>query len=197
MVRLDGKPAVGLVVYKDAGANTVNVTAQLDRSLATLRQEFPQVEIHLVAAQAAFVRAALSNLWQEIIVGGILSILVILLFLRDLRMSLAIGVMVPLSVFVSLTLMQLFHVTINILSLGGLALAVGMLVDNSIVVAEATERGRHAGAADIGVGPRCRRRSECAADRRHPHHGAGLRPDRLRAGACRQHSSATCRSRWW
>ncbi len=149
MVRLDGKPAVGLVVYKDAGANTVSVTAQLDKSLTTLRQEFPQVEIHLVAAQAAFVRAALSNLWQEIIVGGVLSILVILLFLRDLRMSIAIGVMVPLSVFVSLTLMQLFHVTINILSLGGLALAVGMLVDNSIVVAEATERGRHAGGADM------------------------------------------------
>ena len=67
-----------------------------------------------------------------------LSLLLILLFLRDWRMSLAIGLMVPLSVMVSLTMLQLLDVTINILSLGGLALAVGLLVDNAIVVAEAT-----------------------------------------------------------
>ncbi len=144
VVRLDGKPAVGLVVYKDAGSNTVKVTGDMQKTLALLARDFPDVHVKVVSAQAQFVRSALSNLWQEIIVGGILSILIILLFLRDLRMSLAIGVMVPLSVFVSLTLMQLFHVTINILSLGGLALAVGMLVDNAIVVAEATERGRDA-----------------------------------------------------
>lgn len=148
IVRLDGKSAVGLVVYKDAGANTVKVTAGINRALTLLARQFPDVHVRVVAAQAAFVSAALSNLWQEIVVGGILSVLIILLFLRDLRMSLAIGLMVPLSVFVSLTLMQLFHVTINILSLGGLALAVGMLVDNAIVVAEATERGRDIGEAD-------------------------------------------------
>jgi HAE1 family hydrophobic/amphiphilic exporter-1 len=144
VVRLDGKPAVGMVVYKDAGSNTVKVTGDMQKTLALLARDFPDVHVQVVSAQAQFVRSALSNLWQEIVVGGILSILIIMLFLRDLRMSIAIGVMVPLSVFVSLTLMQLFHVTINILSLGGLALAVGMLVDNAIVVAEATERGRDA-----------------------------------------------------
>ncbi|HEY4101939.1 MAG TPA: efflux RND transporter permease subunit [Gemmatimonadales bacterium] len=149
VVRLDGKAAIGLVVYKDAGSNTVAVTAELQKTLDLLAKQFPDVHVRIVAAQAKFVSAALSNLWQEIVVGGILSILIIVLFLRDVRMSLAIGVMVPLSVFVSLTLMQLFHVTINIFSLGGLALAVGMLVDNSIVVAEATERGR-----DLGEGTR-------------------------------------------
>lgn len=147
IVRLDGTAAVGLVVYKDAGANTVAVTKQLERTLDILRAEFPKVQIRLVAAQAKFVQDALSNLSQEIIAGGILSILLILVFLRDWRMSLAIGLMVPLSVLVSLTLLQLFDVTINILSLGGLALAVGLLVDNAIVVAEATGRMR-----DEGVG---------------------------------------------
>ncbi|HEY8061680.1 MAG TPA: efflux RND transporter permease subunit [Gemmatimonadales bacterium] len=145
VVRLDGKPAVGLIVYKDAGANTVKVTGELTRTLDLLSKQFPDVHVRIVAAQAQFVRDALTNLVEEIIGGGILSLLIILIFLRDVRMSLAIGLMVPLSVFVSLTLMQLFHVTINILSLGGLALAVGMLVDNAIVVAEATERGRDAG----------------------------------------------------
>jgi HAE1 family hydrophobic/amphiphilic exporter-1 len=148
VVRLDGKPAVGLIVYKDAGSNTVKVTGELQRTIDLLATQFPDVHVRVVAAQAQFVRDALSNLGQEIVVGGVLSLLIILLFLRNLRMSLAIGVMVPLSVFVSLTIMQLFHVTINILSLGGLALAVGMLVDNAIVVAEATERGRHVGEAN-------------------------------------------------
>jgi HAE1 family hydrophobic/amphiphilic exporter-1 len=145
LVRLDGKPAVGLVVYKDAGANTVKVTGNLQQSLDDLRHEFPDVTIKVVAAQAEFVRNALSNLSQEILAGGILSILLILLFLKDWRMSAAIGLMVPLSVLVSLTILQLLDVTINILSLGGLALAVGLLVDNAIVVAESTGRLREEG----------------------------------------------------
>src|SRR5690606_17384664 len=108
MVRLDGSPAIGLVVYKDAGANTVTVTAEMQEALDVFRQQFPDISLKVVTAQATFVENALSNLWQEIIGGGILSILVILLVLRDWRMSLAIGTMVPLSVFVSLTLLQLF-----------------------------------------------------------------------------------------
>ncbi len=145
VVQLDGKPAVGLVVYKDAGANTVSVTRDLRKALDQLREEFPDVTIRLVAAQAQFVQDALSNLSQEIFVGGALSILLILLFLRDWRTSLAIGLIIPLSVLVGLTVLQLLDVTINILSLGGLALAVGLLVDNAIVVAEATGRLREDG----------------------------------------------------
>ncbi len=77
----------------------------------------------VVAAQARFVNDALSNLGQEIVVGGFLSLLVILVFLRDWRASLAIGLIVPLSVMVALVVLQLLDVTVNILSLGGLALA--------------------------------------------------------------------------
>lgn len=137
LTQLDGKAAVGLVVYKDAGANTVAVTAQIEKVLAELGATFPEVQLTLVAAQSRFVNDALSNLFQEIVIGGILSLLVILLFLKDLRASIAIGAMVPLSVLVALVLLQAFNVTINVLSLGGLALGVGLLVDNAIVVAEA------------------------------------------------------------
>jgi HAE1 family hydrophobic/amphiphilic exporter-1 len=147
ITRLDGKPAVGLVVYKDAGANTVQVTDQIYRTIDLLTKEFPEVKIKVVAAQAQFVNDALSNLGQEIVLGGILSLGVILLFLWDWKNSLAIGLMVPLSVLVALTLLQLMGVTINILSLGGLALGVGLLVDNAIVVAEAA--GRY---TDLGMG---------------------------------------------
>jgi HAE1 family hydrophobic/amphiphilic exporter-1 len=142
---LDGRGAVGLVIYKDAGANTVAVTRAIYRTIEQLGTEFPDVRIAVVAAQAEFVTDALSNLGQEIIAGGILSLLVIILFLGDLRGSLVIGLMVPLSVLVALTLLQSLHVTVNILSLGGLALGVGLLVDNAIVVAEAGGRYRDQG----------------------------------------------------
>lgn len=149
IVHLDGKPAVGLVVYKDGGSNTVTVTRQLEQTLTDLRNEFPDVTVRLVAAQAKFVEDALSNLSQEIVIGGALAILLILLFLRDWRTALAIGLVIPLSVLIALTLLQMLDVTINILSLGGLALAVGLLVDNAIVVAEASGRLREQGLSPL------------------------------------------------
>ena len=142
LTRLDGGAAVGLVVYKDAGSNTVAVTSRMREVIAQLEKEFPEIRMHVVAAQADFVVDALSNLGQEIVLGGILSLVMILIFLRDWRSSLAIAAILPLSVLVALVFLQLFNVTINVLSLGGLALGVGLLVDNAIVVADAAGRRR-------------------------------------------------------
>ena len=140
LTRLDGEPAVGLVVYKDAGSNTVSVTKELEKVVEQLRTEFPGITLTVVAEQADFVVDALSNLGQEIVLGGALSLLVMLVFLRNWRLSMAIGLMVPLSVLVALVLLQGMDVTVNVLSLGGLALGVGLLIDNAIVVAEASAR---------------------------------------------------------
>ena len=145
LTRLDGAQAIGLVVYKDAGSNTVAVTRRMTDAVAQLEKEFPNVHVTVVAAQADFVVDALSNLGQEIVAGGILSLLVILLFLRDWRMSLAITAVVPLSVLVALVALQALHVSINVLSLGGLALGTGLLVDTAIVVAESIGRRRDEG----------------------------------------------------
>ena len=145
LTRLDGATAVGLVVYKDAGSNTVAVTNRMMEAVQQLQKEFPAIQVTVVAAQADFVIDALSNLGQEIVAGGILSLLVILLFLRDWRVSLAITLVVPLSVLVALVALQALHVTINVLSLGGLALGVGLLVDTAIVVAESIGRRREQG----------------------------------------------------
>jgi HAE1 family hydrophobic/amphiphilic exporter-1 len=137
LTRLDGGQAVGLVVYKDAGANTVSVTRDMMVAIQRLQEEFPEIRLSVVATQAEFVVDALSNLGQEIVIGGLLSLLLILLFIKDVRVSLVIGAFIPLSVLVSLVLLQLLDVSINVLSLGGLALAVGLLVDQAIVVSEA------------------------------------------------------------
>lgn len=142
LTRLDGGAAVGLVVYKDAGSNTVAVTSSMRGVIEQLQTEFPDIRMHVVAAQADFVVDALSNLGQEILLGGVLSLLMILVFLRDWRSSLAIAAILPLSVLIALVFLQLFDVTVNVLSLGGLALGVGLLVDNAIVVADATGRRR-------------------------------------------------------
>ena len=145
LTRLDGATAIGLVVYKDAGANTVAVTSRMTDAIAQLHTEFPGIGVNVVAAQADFVVDALSNLGQEIVAGGILSLLVILIFLRDWRVSLAIALVVPLSVLIALVALQALHVSINVLSLGGLALGTGLLVDTAIVVAEAVGRRRDEG----------------------------------------------------
>jgi len=134
-----------LVVYKDAGANTVAVTRRMTEAVAQLGTEFPVLAVTVVAAQADFVVDALSNLGQEIVAGGLLSLLVILLFLRDWRLSLAIGLTVPLSVLMALVALQALNVSINVLSLGGLALGTGLLVDTAIVVAESVGRRRDEG----------------------------------------------------
>jgi hydrophobic/amphiphilic exporter-1 (mainly G- bacteria), HAE1 family len=156
MTRLDGRPAVGLVVYKDAGANTVAVTREIEKTVEQLAGQFPGMRLTMVAAQARFVSAALNNLVQEIVVGGALALIVILFFLRDLRAALAIGVVVPLSITLALVVLQFFGVSLNVLSLGGLALGIGMLVDNAIVVTEAAgrvqERGDGAAEAAIAAG---------------------------------------------
>lgn len=145
ITRLDGNAAVGLVIYKDAGSNTVAVTREVYQTIEELAAEFPDVRVAVVASQAEFVTDALANLAQEIVLGGGLALIVIMLFLKNWRTSLAIGLIVPLSVMVALVLLQTLGVTINILSLGGLALGVGLLVDNAIVVAEATGRLREEG----------------------------------------------------
>ncbi|MBL0891505.1 MAG: efflux RND transporter permease subunit [Gemmatimonadaceae bacterium] len=145
LTRLDGTEAIGLVVYKDAGSNTVAVTRRMMASVAQLEQEFPALPMTVVAAQADFVVDALSNLGQEIVAGGLLSLLVIFVFLRDWRLSLAIGLTVPLSVLMALVALQALDVSINVLSLGGLALGTGLLVDTAIVVAESVGRKRREG----------------------------------------------------
>ncbi|MDQ8162411.1 MAG: efflux RND transporter permease subunit [Gemmatimonadota bacterium] len=145
LTRLDGTSAIGMVVYKDAGSNTVAVTRRMTDAIAQLEKEFPGVSMIVVAAQADFVVDALSNLGQEIVAGGLLSLLVIFVFLRDWRLSLAIGVTVPLSVLMALVALQALDVSINVLSLGGLALGTGLLVDTAIVVAESVGRRREEG----------------------------------------------------
>ena len=147
IARYNGTEAVGLLLFKESGANTVRVAERVEDVLGQLRREYPEVDIDIATSQAGFITDAISNVVQALVFGGFLAFLVLFLFLRDARYPVAIALAIPISVIASFALLDLAGVSLNIMSLGGLALGVGMLVDNSIVVLENVFRHGELGAS--------------------------------------------------
>ncbi|UCF40977.1 MAG: efflux RND transporter permease subunit [Gemmatimonadota bacterium] len=145
LARFSGQESVGLLLFKESGANTVRVAERVDAVLGQLRAQFPEVRIDVAMSQAGFITEAISNVVQALVLGGLLAFLVLFLFLRDARYPVAIALAIPISVVATFVLLDLAGVSLNIMSLGGLALGVGMLVDNSIVVLENIFRHRERG----------------------------------------------------
>jgi HAE1 family hydrophobic/amphiphilic exporter-1 len=145
LARFNGEESVGLLVYKNADANTVRVSRQVEKTLVQLRREYPDVKLQVAMSQAGFISDALANVVQEVILGGIMAFLVLFLFLREARYPVAIALAIPISLIATFAMMQATGVSLNILSLGGMALGVGMLMDNSIVVLENVFRHRELG----------------------------------------------------
>ena len=148
VARYNGEEAVGLLVFKGAEANTVRVAEQVEEVMAELRGEYPEVRLEVAMSQAGFISDALANVVQEVLLGGILAFLVLFLFLREVRYPVAVALAIPISLIATFALLQAAGVSLNLLSLGGLALGVGMLMDNSIVVLENIFRHR-----ERGLGP--------------------------------------------
>jgi HAE1 family hydrophobic/amphiphilic exporter-1 len=151
IARYNGAEAVGLLVFKESGANTVTVAESVGEVLAQLTEEFPETVVDVAYSQAGFISDSISNVVQALVVGGILAFLVLFLFLRDPRYPVAIAMAIPISVVGTFALMEAAGVSLNIMSLGGLALGVGMLVDNSIVVLENIFRHREELGAEATV----------------------------------------------
>ena len=147
IARYNGHESVGLLLYKEAGANTVQVAERVDEVLGQLGDEYSEVVIAIANSQAGFIRDAISNVVQALALGAGLAFLVLFLFLHDARYPIAISLSIPISVILTFGLLYMFGVSLNIMSLGGLALGVGMLVDNSIVVLENIFRHRERGMA--------------------------------------------------
>jgi len=145
VARHDGAEAVGLLLFKEAGANTVRVTEAVEQVLEQLRRQYPEVRLEVATTQAVFIRDAIEHVVNELVSGGVLAFLVLFLFLRNVRYPIAISLAIPVSVIATFVLLDVMGVTLNIMSLGGLALGVGMLVDNSIVVLENISRLREKG----------------------------------------------------
>ncbi len=142
LARYGGEESVGVLVFKESGANTVRVAELVGEVVRQLEAEYPAYHVDVAGDQADFIAASISNVVQALVLGGLLAFLVLFLFLRDSRYPFAIALAIPISVVATFALMEAAGVTLNIMSLGGLALGVGMLVDNSIIVLENIFRHR-------------------------------------------------------
>jgi HAE1 family hydrophobic/amphiphilic exporter-1 len=145
LTRLDGAEAVGINLYKDPTANTVDIAKRVRAAADTLRKEYPDFRLAVIADNSRFIEAAISNVQQEILYGGVLAVLVLFLFLRSSRNIAIIGITIPVALVITALLMYLFNVSFNIISLGGIAVGVGLLLDGSIVVIESIARKREEG----------------------------------------------------
>jgi len=146
ITRVKGRESVELAVYKEGDANTVQVANRLEQRLETVRKSLPEdMELVKIYDQSRFISSAVDNVKNAAILGGIIAIIVLYGFLRDARATTIVGIAIPVSVIGTFLLMYTNGVSLNIMSLGGIALAVGMLVDNSIVVLENIVRRKEQG----------------------------------------------------
>ena len=149
--RLDGVPAVKVSVRKQPDANTVTVAEGIGERLAQLRGSrfIPDdIAYEVIADQSFFIRNAVAGVMSAAVIGAGLAMMVVLLFLGSLRKTFIIGLSIPLAVLATFMMMGMGKLTLNIMSLGGLALGVGLLIDNSIVMLENIFRNRQMGIRD-------------------------------------------------
>ncbi|NJL28655.1 MAG: efflux RND transporter permease subunit [Thermoanaerobaculia bacterium] len=148
VTRFGGEEAVELALYKEGDANTVTVARAIAERLERLKKELPEsVVLSSGVDQSRFIQASIDEVLSNAAVGGLIAVVILLLFLKDVRSTLIIGVSIPLSIVATFFLMYRTGTSLNIMSLGGLALGVGMLVDNAIVVLEAIFKRRELGDA--------------------------------------------------
>ncbi len=145
LTRLNGSESIGILVRKESGANTVEVTQLARDIIDEIEQENAQIDILVVSEQAKYIENAISSVLNAIIFGGILAFFVLIVFLQDFKTPTIIAVVIPISIIATFNLLYFKNITLNIMSLGGLALGCGMLVDNSIVVSESIFRHRSLG----------------------------------------------------
>ncbi|GIX45946.1 MAG: hypothetical protein KatS3mg131_0157 [Candidatus Tectimicrobiota bacterium] len=146
--RVNRAPGLVLAVRKQSGANTVAVSDRIRAKLPQLRRQLPPtLRLHLLFDRATFIRRSLARVEQSALLGGSIAALVLFFFLRSLRPTLIVALAMPLAVVATFILLYLADISLNWMSLGGLALGVGMLVDNAVVVLENIFRHRQQGAA--------------------------------------------------
>ncbi len=134
---LDGRSAIGLVVLKQSGSNTVQVAEAIKRSLARLPALLPEgSRVELVVDGAKFIRSSISSVQEDMILGGVLAVLVVLLFLRNWRSTIVSAVALPTSIIGTFAVMQALDFTFNIVTMLALTLSIGLLIDDAIVVIE-------------------------------------------------------------
>lgn len=136
IIRVNGEQGVRVAIRKQSGANTVEVAQRVLAEVDAVNLAFPQIHITPVVNQGNFIERAIANVSRSVLYGGSLAVLVLLFFLRNLRSTLVISVAIPISMLATFGLLYFGGFTLNLMTLGGLALGAGMMVDSSVVVLE-------------------------------------------------------------
>ncbi|RYZ69833.1 MAG: efflux RND transporter permease subunit, partial [Lysobacteraceae bacterium] len=146
IIRLAGSEAVELAIYKEGDANTVATADAVQKKLDQLKEQIPaDVELTPIEDQSQFIRHAISDVKKDAVIGGMLAILIIFLFLRDGWSTFVVALSLPASIVTTFFFMDQLGLSLNVMSLGGLALATGLVVDDSIVVLESIAKARERG----------------------------------------------------
>ncbi len=143
--KINGNPAVMLSIEKQTGYSTGDVTDRLLDKFKQMESEKEGFNMAVLMNQGIYIDIVVSSVLQNMLIGGLLAVIILILFLKDFKSTFIIGCSIPLSVIFAIVLMYFSHITLNIISLSGLALGIGMLVDNSIVVIENIYRLRKEG----------------------------------------------------
>lgn len=146
IIRLDGEEAVEIALYKEGDSNAVKAARTALERLDVLKKNLPaDLELNTLYDQSIFIQQAIDSVTESALYGGVLAVLVLYLFLRNAWVTAVVSVTIPITVIAGFTVMYALGISLNIMSLGGIALAVGMLVDNAIVILENISRKRDQG----------------------------------------------------
>ncbi|MXX40394.1 MAG: efflux RND transporter permease subunit [Gemmatimonadetes bacterium] len=143
--RLNGQDTITLYLYKKSGDNTVKTARKVESVLAALTLEFPDFRVIPIFDESEFIQEAVDNVLSSLYWGGFFAVLVLFLFIRDWKSPLIVGLAVPLSIVITFAVMYSIGIHFNVVSLGGLALGIGILVDNAIIVLDNVQRFRKQG----------------------------------------------------
>ncbi|MCT4593009.1 MAG: efflux RND transporter permease subunit [Anaeromicrobium sp.] len=149
ITRVNNKGSIGISIKKQSTANTVQVAKKVLQTVSNVRDTYTNLTITVGMDQSEFINKSIDNVSKTALAGGSLAVIVLFLFLRNLRSTFVIGISIPVSIISTFALMYFGDLSINLISLGGLALGIGMLVDNSIVVLESIYRKREEGLSRI------------------------------------------------
>ncbi len=150
--RVNGENTISVSVSGESDANTVEVVEGIVSSLEEIKAQHPKFNYNITMEQASYIKESIASVAKSAIIGGLLAMIILFLFLGNARNALVIGVSMPISVITTFIGMFISGMTLNVVSLGGLALGIGMLVDNSVVVLENIFRRRKTYGDDAKIG---------------------------------------------
>lgn len=146
IVRINGRRCIGLSIFKENQFNTVKAVEEITGALEVIEQALPGYQFEIISNQGTFIEQAVDEVEETALIGILLAVVILFLFLQQLGTTIIISIAIPISIVATFSLMYFNGLTINIMTLGGLALGAGMLVDNAIVVLENIFRNHESGA---------------------------------------------------